>query len=190
MNTLSKGLRVLLDHNLPRQLRDKLGQHSAKTVAEMGWQQTRNGDLLRQAEQAGFDCLLTGDQNMTHQQSPVNRSIAIVVLNATRRSTVLSQADKITATLDTVGPGTRHTVALDIPSLNRRAYGPSALGTIVEAMRAPDAAAPWEAAPVPMAERVRTFEERAAKAKEQAAKPQDALEAEPDAPKPRSGPRP
>lgn len=50
---------------------------------------------------------------------------------------------------------------------------------------------PWEPEPVRMAERVRAFEDQAAKAREAAAKPPEpAAEPEGDAPKPRPGPRP
>lgn len=40
----------------------------------------RNGDLLRTAEEAGFDLLLTTDRNMGYQQNLTGRRIAIVVL--------------------------------------------------------------------------------------------------------------
>ncbi len=59
--------------------------------------------------------------------------------------------------------------------------------------RLPDPARklPWEPEPVRMAERVRAFEDQAAKAREAAAKPPEpAVEPEEDAPKPRPGPRP
>lgn len=50
---------------------------------------------------------------------------------------------------------------------------------------------PWEPEPVRMADRVRAFEDQAAKTKEAAAKPPEpAAEPDADAPKPRPGPRP
>ena len=66
-------------------------------------------------------------------------------------------------------------------------------GMLRNVQRTPDPARklPWEPAPVRMAERVRAFEDQAAKAKEAAAKPPEpAAEPEGDVPKPRPGPRP
>ena len=66
-------------------------------------------------------------------------------------------------------------------------------GMLRNVQRPPDTARklPWEPEPVRMAERVRAFEDQAAKAREAAAKPPEpAAEPEGDAPKPRPGPRP
>jgi hypothetical protein len=40
----------------------------------------KNGDLLRQAEEAGYDVLQTSDKNIRYQQNLSDRRIAIVVL--------------------------------------------------------------------------------------------------------------
>lgn len=66
-------------------------------------------------------------------------------------------------------------------------------GLLRNVQRSSDAARklPWEPEPVRMAERVRAFEDQAAKAKEAAAKPPEpAAEPDADALKPRPGPRP
>jgi hypothetical protein len=39
-----------------------------------------NGDLLAEAEKAGFDVLLTAAKNMRYQQNLTGRRIALVVL--------------------------------------------------------------------------------------------------------------
>ena len=44
----------------------------------------KNGELLRAAEETGFDALLTTDQNIRYQQNLVGRKIAIVVLAKAR----------------------------------------------------------------------------------------------------------
>nr|VFJ71157.1 MAG: hypothetical protein BECKFM1743A_GA0114220_105781 [Candidatus Kentron sp. FM]VFJ71505.1 MAG: hypothetical protein BECKFM1743C_GA0114222_106001 [Candidatus Kentron sp. FM]VFK18926.1 MAG: hypothetical protein BECKFM1743B_GA0114221_105841 [Candidatus Kentron sp. FM] len=49
----------------------------------MGWSNVENGDLLRQAENHGFEVLVTTDTNLKHQQNLANRRIAIVVLGTT-----------------------------------------------------------------------------------------------------------
>ena len=66
-------------------------------------------------------------------------------------------------------------------------------GMLRTVQRPPDPArkVPWEPEPVRMAERVRAFEDQAAKTREAAAEPPEpTAEADTDAPKPRPGPRP
>ncbi|HEX2209473.1 MAG TPA: DUF5615 family PIN-like protein [Longimicrobium sp.] len=54
--------RVLLDENLPRQLAGELPRHDVATVRTQGWTGVVNGDLLRLAEEAGFEVFVTGDR--------------------------------------------------------------------------------------------------------------------------------
>ena len=62
-------MRVLLDENLDHALRGLLAPHEVLTVAYMGWSGLKNGELLRAAEQSGFDVLLTGDQTLHQEQN-------------------------------------------------------------------------------------------------------------------------
>jgi hypothetical protein len=45
-----------------------------------GWERVENGELLTLAEKAGFEVLVTTDQNLGYQQNLKSRNIAIVVL--------------------------------------------------------------------------------------------------------------
>jgi len=54
-------LRVLLDENMPHQLRAHLPDHDVFTAVYVGFGGFKNGELLRAAEDAGYDVLLTGD---------------------------------------------------------------------------------------------------------------------------------
>lgn len=56
-----------------------------------------NGDLLRVAEEAGFDVLLTTDNNIAYQQNLKTRKIAIVVLSRNRWRIVQRRISKIVA---------------------------------------------------------------------------------------------
>jgi hypothetical protein len=49
---------------------------------------TDNGDLLKMAEDAGFDLLLSTDKNIRYQQNLTGRRIAIVILGNPQRSAV------------------------------------------------------------------------------------------------------
>lgn len=71
--------RVLLDENLPRQLKRELTQFDVRTVAEVGWAGTKNGQLLRLAE-SQFDVFVTADRNLPQQQSLASISLAVIVL--------------------------------------------------------------------------------------------------------------
>jgi len=48
----------------------------------MGWAGLENGDLLDEAEKAGFVVMLTADKNIEKQQRMAGRSIALIVLRA------------------------------------------------------------------------------------------------------------
>src|SRR5215207_5357484 len=74
-------MRVLLDECIPRKLRDELPGHNVKTIAEMKWTGTKNGDLLKLAE-VGFDVLLTVDQGIPFQQNLAGTNLALVVIVA------------------------------------------------------------------------------------------------------------
>ena len=48
-------MKLLLDENLPHDLRHHIGGHQVITTAYMGWSGKKNGELLRLAGDAGFD---------------------------------------------------------------------------------------------------------------------------------------
>lgn len=50
------------------------------TLAELGWSELANGELLERAEAPGFDAFVPTDQNFRYQQSLAQRTIRIVVL--------------------------------------------------------------------------------------------------------------
>jgi hypothetical protein len=58
-------MRILLDENTPRGVRRILASHDVRTAPEMGWAGVSNGQLLDEAEKAGFDALVTCDQANT-----------------------------------------------------------------------------------------------------------------------------
>lgn len=48
---------ILFDQGTPVGIRHALTQHSVKTAREEGWSTLLNGELLRAAEEAGFEVL-------------------------------------------------------------------------------------------------------------------------------------
>ena len=96
---------VLFDQGTPTALADFLAGHTIRTIRQQGWETLSNGDLLQAAEDAGFDVLLTTDNNLAYQQNLKARKIAIVVLSRNRWRTVQRMIRKITAAVNDTTPG-------------------------------------------------------------------------------------
>jgi predicted nuclease of predicted toxin-antitoxin system len=103
-------VRVLLDENLPHQLRSRIAGHEVETVRHKGWNGLKNGELLRLAEADDVDVLLTGDQNLIYPQAMVGRKIAIVTLSAQDFAILQPHLHKIQAAVDQAAPGSFQTV--------------------------------------------------------------------------------
>ena len=73
-------MRILFDQGVPRGLAASLPVHDVTEARELEWERISNGELLKLAEGAGFDLLLTTDKNMRYQQNLADRKISIVVL--------------------------------------------------------------------------------------------------------------
>jgi hypothetical protein len=61
---------------------------------------------LRDAEQAGFEVLLTTDKNLVYQQNLTQRKIAIVVLGRARWSLIQSVMAQVAEAVDMAKAGT------------------------------------------------------------------------------------
>jgi hypothetical protein len=96
---------VLLDQGTPVLLRSFLKGHTVKTAAQQRWSTLSNGDLLRAAEAAGFDVLLTTDKNLAFQQSLRGRKIAVVVLGNARWPVARLHVQSIVAAVNAATPG-------------------------------------------------------------------------------------
>jgi hypothetical protein len=60
-------LKILLDHNLDRRLKNHLTKYDVSTMQEQGWADVLNGELLALMRGNGFDVLLTADSNIKSQ---------------------------------------------------------------------------------------------------------------------------
>jgi hypothetical protein len=76
-------MKILFDQGTPAPLRHALAGHIVITAFEQGWSNLENGDLIREAEAAGFQVLITTDQNIRYQQNLRDRTLAILVLPTT-----------------------------------------------------------------------------------------------------------
>ena len=75
-------MKVLLDENLPHDLRHFLPGHTVFTVAFQEWDGLQNGELLTAAAANGFDVLLTIDAGLEYQQNLAALPMAVVKLRA------------------------------------------------------------------------------------------------------------
>ncbi len=98
-------MRILFDNGSPRPLRHRLFGHQVETARERGWGTLANGVLLSQAEEAGFEVLLTTDQGIRYQQNMANRQIAVVVLMNTAWPRISRRAEAIRNAIEGMQPG-------------------------------------------------------------------------------------
>jgi hypothetical protein len=96
---------VLFDHGTPRGIARSLHPHTVKEARAQGWDTLNNGELLKAAEQAGFDVLLTTDKNLRFQQNLHGRKLAIVVLSNSRWSLVRRALEPIAVAVNAAKPG-------------------------------------------------------------------------------------
>ena len=104
---------VLLDHGTPRGIARALQGHIIKEAKAQGWDTLSNGDLLKVAEEAGFEVLLTTDTNLPYQQNLEGRKLAVVILSKNRWSLVRPMMQQIADAVNAARPGT--CTIVDIP---------------------------------------------------------------------------
>jgi len=103
---------VLFDHVTPSGVARFLPGHTVTKAKDRGWDTLTNGELLAEAEHAGFDVLLTADKNMRYQQNLRGHKIAIVVLSTPQWPVVRLHRDRIAAAVNAAKPGSQSEVQL------------------------------------------------------------------------------
>ncbi|MDE0620962.1 MAG: hypothetical protein OXH83_04780 [Bryobacterales bacterium] len=108
-------MKVLFDQGTPAPLRSNLQEHTVDTLAEKGWSDKDNGELLDLAEREGYEVFVTTDQNLRHQQNLTGRHIGIVVLLATAWPDVRLRTREIREAISLVRPGEVREVSIRVP---------------------------------------------------------------------------
>jgi predicted nuclease of predicted toxin-antitoxin system len=100
-------VKILLDECLPLDFRFSFPTHDAHTVQWAGLKGYKNGELLRAAEFAGYDVLLTVDEAMPRQQNSVGRKLAIMLLRArtNRLEDISPLVNEIQQAMQEIRPG-------------------------------------------------------------------------------------
>src|SRR2546428_10278163 len=107
-------MRILFDHGTPSGIAGSLSGYEVTEVIERGWDRISNGEMLKVAEAAGFDLLLTTDKRIRYQQNLMSRKIAIVVLGNSTCRIVRLYLDRIALAVSGVTPPGSYT-EVDIP---------------------------------------------------------------------------
>ena len=100
-------MKLLLDENLPHQLRLELPGHEVFTVAYMAWSGIENGELLRLAANAGFDAVITNDRGLEYQQNIDALPVSVIVLlpNANTIEAIRPLCSELLSVLTHIQPG-------------------------------------------------------------------------------------
>lgn len=100
-------MRVLLDECIDERFRRALPAHDCQTARYAGLAGLENGELLRAAEAAKFDILLTVDHGIEYQQNLAGRNIAVIPLRAksNRLKDLLPLAPACLVQMETIQPG-------------------------------------------------------------------------------------
>jgi hypothetical protein len=98
-------MKILFDQGTPAPLRRQLAGHEVATVYERGWSALSNGELLKAAEEAGYQLFITTDQNLVYQQNLHDRRLAIIVLLSTSWPRIRLRAEEIVQIVNAIGPG-------------------------------------------------------------------------------------
>lgn len=106
-------MRILFDQGGPRGLTASLRGHDVTEARKLNWERISNGELLKLAEDAGFEVLVTTDKNVRYQQNLIGRKISIVVLGNSPWWLVRQHLGQIVAAVSLAAPGSYAEV--DIP---------------------------------------------------------------------------
>ena len=98
-------MKILCDNGTPNPIARSLVGHQVAFARQIGWHELKNGELLQQAEDAGYEMLLTSDKNLRYQQNLSGRRIAVLVLGNQQWPDVRLHLDRIVAAVNSATPG-------------------------------------------------------------------------------------
>ncbi|HEY5818390.1 MAG TPA: hypothetical protein VIU14_08330 [Mesorhizobium sp.] len=105
-------MKAVVDEGVPRRLALLLREHD-RDVSNFprDWRGLTNGKLLQRMKDSGFECLLTCDRNIHHQQTISAKQIGLIVLPAQRFEDIEPYAPAILSALDSIEAG----MVIEIP---------------------------------------------------------------------------
>ena len=121
-------MKILFDNGVPNPLAGSLTGHLVAFSRQIRRHELKNGELIQQAEEAGYELLLTTDKNMRYQQELAGRRIAVVVLGQQQWPIVKRHLARIAAAVNAATPGSlskwkslsSKALAVSLPGARRR----------------------------------------------------------------------
>ncbi|MCY3691382.1 MAG: hypothetical protein OXI54_12965 [Chloroflexota bacterium] len=98
-------MQILFDQGTPWPLRHYLAGHTIHRALQLGWDRDADGLLIARAEEAGYELLITTDQNIQYQQNLAILKIAILVLVDHNWPYNQASIDPIVAAVETATEG-------------------------------------------------------------------------------------
>jgi hypothetical protein len=98
-------VKVLLDEDLPHDLRLHIAHHEVQTAAYAGFAGAKNGKLMEALAAAGFEVFVTGDKNLPYQQPLLKMPFGTVVLSTQNLPVLVSCLPLLQSAIDTSAPG-------------------------------------------------------------------------------------
>ncbi|HZQ52567.1 MAG TPA: hypothetical protein VFB14_10230 [Bryobacteraceae bacterium] len=100
-------MKLLLDECLPLDFRHSFSSYEVHTVQWAGFKGKKNSDLLRTAEDTGYDVLLTVDRGIPHQSKPSSRRLSIILVRSrtNQLEDLLPLVSALTEALAAIKPG-------------------------------------------------------------------------------------
>lgn len=106
-------VKILSDHGTPARLRRHLDQHSVDRCAEKGWNLLENGELIRKADEEGYEVMVTTDKKMRFQKNLAHVKLAFVVLKNPAWWRVRQRVEEIREAIERAVPGQVIEVPID-----------------------------------------------------------------------------
>ncbi|SNT25353.1 hypothetical protein SAMN05421770_106104 [Granulicella rosea] len=98
-------MKILFDNGAPKPIARSLPGHEVTLARWIGWHELENGELIRMAEDAGYDLLLSTDKNIRYQQNLTGRRISLVILGNSQWPMVKLYLEEISIAVNASTPG-------------------------------------------------------------------------------------
>lgn len=98
--------RILLDHCTPVQVSAFFPEHSVGAAGDLGWAEFKNGELLRSAEESGYDLLITSDRDFRRDRTRLTSpTVAVLLVLPNSWVRIRTKREEIRAAAENLGPG-------------------------------------------------------------------------------------
>ena len=106
-------MKILFDNGTPKPIARSLIGHEVTFARQIGWHELGNGELIQQAEDAGYEVLLSTDKNIRYQQNLTGRKIALVILGNPQWPLVQLHLERIVSAVNACTAGSY--IEVEIP---------------------------------------------------------------------------